>query len=184
MPGGEIGTRRLWRRRFAMNGTWQCMVCGETIEDVDDGWVEWLVDIRGRGIPGSLRLVCHRLTTWHRTNPITTDIPAGWDGCCYGNADGIFRDHHLRQFIAGSRPRTKRLAMQYGLDTTTLDAAIVDGIPTKRPSRRVSVQDKDTWSEDDPPGFKRQRLVRWLMRKPRRVPLDRARLIAARKYPD
>lgn len=38
----------------------------------------------------------------------------------------------------------------------------------------------DTWNDDDPIGKKRQRLVRWLMR--RHVSLDEARLIATRKY--
>ena len=38
----------------------------------------------------------------------------------------------------------------------------------------------DSWTEDDPIGKKRQRLVRWLMRKGK--PLDEARLIAWRKY--
>lgn len=38
----------------------------------------------------------------------------------------------------------------------------------------------DTWDQEDPIGKKRQRLVRWLMR--RKVPLDKARLIAWKKY--
>lgn len=43
------------------------------------------------------------------------------------------------------------------------------------------MSDKDRWSEDDPVGKKRQRIVRWLMKKG--VELDRARIIAVRKYP-
>lgn len=39
------------------------------------------------------------------------------------------------------------------------------------------------WDDDDSPGKKRQRLVQWLMSKPRCVPLSKARIIAARKYP-
>ena len=38
----------------------------------------------------------------------------------------------------------------------------------------------DQWDDDDPIGKKRQRLVRWLMRKG--VSLSEARLIASRKY--
>lgn len=37
--------------------------------------------------------------------------------------------------------------------------------------------------DEDSIGYKRQSLVRWLMARPRCVPLERAKLIAARKYP-
>ena len=38
------------------------------------------------------------------------------------------------------------------------------------------------WSDDDPVGKKRQRLVAWLMAWPRCVPLGKAKLAASRKY--
>jgi hypothetical protein len=44
-------------------------------------------------------------------------------------------------------------------------------------------RDKNSWVEDDPVGLKRQRLVRWLMARPRCLSRDEARLIASRKYP-
>ena len=39
------------------------------------------------------------------------------------------------------------------------------------------------WDEDDERGKKRQRLVQWLMAKPRRKSLSEAKIIACRKYP-
>lgn len=39
------------------------------------------------------------------------------------------------------------------------------------------------WDETDDVGLKRQRLVKWLMSRPRLVPLEKAKRIAARKYP-
>lgn len=53
--------------------------------------------------------------------------------------------------------------------------------PALRPKKRR--KSSRSWSEDDPVGVKRQRLVKWLMSHPRCVDRDKARLIAARKYP-
>ena len=45
-------------------------------------------------------------------------------------------------------------------------------------SRKAS----DGWDDDDPIGKQRQRLVKWLMKYPRCVPLEKAKIIASRKY--
>ena len=49
-----------------------------------------------------------------------------------------------------------------------------------QPRTRQTKYELDHWEEDDSVGKKRQRLVRWLMRKG--VSLDKARLIAWKKY--
>ena len=49
-----------------------------------------------------------------------------------------------------------------------------------QPRTRQTKYELDHWEEDDSIGKKRQRLVRWLMRKG--VSLDKARLIAWKKY--
>jgi len=49
-------------------------------------------------------------------------------------------------------------------------------------SRSAKKRASDRWDEDDPVGVKRQRLVKWLMMRPRCVPLEEAKLIASRKY--
>ena len=54
---------------------------------------------------------------------------------------------------------------------------------TERPNSARTGRKPAQWSDDDPIGVKRQRLVKWLMQKPRCVPLDEAKMIAVRKYP-
>jgi len=55
---------------------------------------------------------------------------------------------------------------------------------SKRTTKRDSKRDSGgyNWNEEDERGKKRQRLVQWLMMKPRCLPLEQAKLIAWRKY--
>jgi len=50
------------------------------------------------------------------------------------------------------------------------------------PATTRSTRTTSQWEDNDPVGIKRQRLVKWLMRSPRLVPLEKAKLIASRKY--
>jgi hypothetical protein len=147
---------------------WTCDYCGGEIATAEEGWVEWLVDTRGQGY--GLRLV-HQ---WRSGQSCF---------CTYeGQGSDNFRDHHLNHFISNGTARLR----EYGpnMEIAVLDAAIAAGLPKKKKSVPAAKRDPDHWEEDDHAGLKRQRLVRWLMSAPRRVPLDKARIIAARKYPD
>ena len=160
--------------------SWTCATCGQQIIEVDHAWIEWLYDRRERNGYG-LRLVHHRIYGPHagvRTY-----------GCCYSpdlmaDYGCAVLDAHLSSFIRGGRASLHRLK-EYGpeMQIAAVERAINAGLPPKKAKPRPRSKTSSKWDDSDPVGVKRQRLVKWLMSRPRCVPLDDARRIAVRKYP-
>ena len=174
-----------------------CESCEQPIERMEDAWGEWFAlrdtsDSNGRMLARRFRIV-HHFTASPRNH-----LP---EGCYYEknrpldeNGDKIFvMDTHLRSILF----RGRKLLKDYTFDDPIavlekMEAAQRELGPKPqkakpaRPKRAKGGRRKGSrrWSDDDPVGLKRQRLVKWLMSKPRRVPLDEAKLIAVRKYPE
>ena len=82
-------------------------------------------------------------------------------------ADRTIRPHPMRQ-------RAAEAAARRAAEAAELQAE-------RRKAAARAAKDLDSWDEDDPTGKKRQRLVRWLLRKGCSLP--DAKIIAVRKYP-
>jgi hypothetical protein len=68
---------------------WICDTCGDVIESVDDGWIEWLVDYSTSPPQSYSFRICHHLTASPR---------GGSDGCYAHIHEGNTADLHLHQF--------------------------------------------------------------------------------------
>ena len=148
-----------------------CGGCGERIDNIEDAKVAWVdhYDEAWGLMFLHARHDCMSHAGFTRVSIAGVSVKAV-DLITFVRRDGdlvVWDEGHLRF-----------MESEYcmGVNDKIRAAVACFSVPT-----RAKASNKDTWDEDSPVGVKRQRLVKWLMSK-KGVSLDKAKLIASRKY--